>query len=207
MNPRDRKTVVVACLPLLFVLLLPLLNLAQAPGARPKEALDPRTYAQISGKPIAEVMIDQHNKLIDKVERLEVQEAATRQAVDDLRVDLSHRLDLHRTEIDALQPEVEAADIARLKQDMQAIKDEKAAREAERKADREAMMGWFRGIGSGVLVAVLLLGLNALLAYWRERRRGREMKVLNDHTNGMTTQIARLSEAKGHADEREGLTG
>ena len=124
--------------------------------------------------------------------------AALRQSVEDQ----GHRIDLHRTEIDALQPEVEAVRIAALEREMTAVREEKAAREKERKADHEAMMQWFRGIGSGVLVAVILVGFNAILAHQREVRREAQMRVLTMHTDGMTEQIARLAEAKGHLDER-----
>jgi hypothetical protein len=198
-----------ACLLLFGTLIFPILDLAQSPGAQsgtrsgtaPRDALDPRMYAQISGQPIATVMIKQHDQLIGDVTALKVQNAALQRAVDDL----GHRLDLHRTEIDAMQPEVQAVDVARLKQDMQAIKDEKAAREAERKSDRDAMMGWFRGIGSGVLVAIILIGINALIAHRREGRQSAKMLVLKTQTDGMTERISQLSEAKGHADERAGI--
>jgi hypothetical protein len=189
---KRNSMVLVLCIPALLFFLVPILDMAQV--VRPKDALDPKMYAQISGHPV--------DKLAERMEWSIGQISALRQAVEDL----GHRLDTHRTELDALQPQVEAVKISRLEADVQAIKDEKAQREAERKADREAMMGWFRGIGSGVLVSVILVGFNAWMSHRREIVRFGQMKVLTKQTDGMTHEIARLSEAKGHSDERAGIT-
>jgi hypothetical protein len=168
------------------MLMLPLLLVPQSP----KEALNPKTYAQISGTGDT-----------DTLRRIELQMAALKQSIEDQ----GHRIDIHRTEIDALQPEVEAVRIAALEQDIKLIKEEKRKQEDDRLSDRSAMMNWFRGIAGGVLTSIIIVGFNAFLAHRRENIRLIQMQVLTKQTDGMTGQISRLSEAKGHSDEIAGI--
>ena len=190
-NPSILRIVVCAvlCATVLFFSLVAFPLASQVPGASPRESLNPKTYEQISS------VLEIRQALSD----LKIELAVQNQSI----IDIVHRLDIQRADISAMQPEVEVQRITKLEQYIAEQQEERAKREADDKAGHDAIMGWVRGIGAGILVSMAGIGANLYLAHRRENHRDSQMDVLTRQTNGMTGRIAALSEAKGHADEKE----
>jgi hypothetical protein len=94
--------------------------------------------------------------------------------------------------------------VALLEQQVKAIEDERNQRAAQVRADHDAYVAWFRGIGGGVVTSLVLTLLSVKLSSLREARHTAQVKavanqieVLKTQTDGMVEKMQVMATAKG----------
>jgi hypothetical protein len=173
---------------------------AQNIGDSPKQSLDPKTYNQISGKDselIARHMMEQHSRLLVDTDSIKTDIAVLKNSI----LDINHRLDIQRSGIDSMKPEINLARLTAVELFVKRHEDERA----QELVNHQALMSWLRGIGGGVLTAIFGICVNFWLAFKREGFRKSDAKTMINQEEGMTDKISSLSEAKGHSDEKQGI--
>ena len=126
-------------------------------------------------------------------------------------LDIDKRLDVHRTQLDALDPSKDAARLARLEDIERHHENETAKEEAATMESRKEVMSWLRIVFGGVLT----LGIGAL-ARWRTDKKRHErvagqMDRMEQATNGVTQRLVKTTgeaeHAKGVIEGREDKQG
>ena len=128
--------------------------------------------------------------------------------------DLEKRIDLHRIEIDAMDPAKTNGRIVTIENALERARQEKEQADASTTAHWNEVMAWVRGIG--LLIATMAINEGRKRFTDKRRRASRDLTIdgkldlITTHTDGMVERISALSHAagvtEGHKEEIENPT-
>jgi hypothetical protein len=116
-------------------------------------------------------------------------------------VDLEKRIDVHRAEIDSMEPAKSGDRLLRLEMFVSDYRHSQELQESASKARWEALMSWFRIIGTGIIGLALnevwKRHKDKLRRFLRDQKTDAKLDKISKNTDGMTERLETYARKEG----------